>query len=563
MSKFSEAIENMKERANRAGNAARDLFIRKKNAETAENTEETEHTEHDDREYGMSMNPADEGAETRANIGNRTEDGAASIQPAIPPANQGAKSKSRTSSNFIHQIPTKNSAAKAAKQAKPTRHADDEQDFFSAVEPLASIPNSAHPTNQQSQNHYQNLGQNPGQNQNRIYLDHASLTPMDPRVKKVMMEAIDEYPANPSSLYKEGVKAKKALYDARVSIGQFFSVQPDEVVFTSGGTESNHLAFHGVLDECLAASDSAKPHFVISTIEHPSIVEIALDLTSRGYDVSFVPVNKDGIVDPKDVKKALRPETVLVSIMYANNEIGTLQPIKDIAREIRHYKKGLDRGAAEYPYFHTDACQAVLFEDMRISTLGVDLVSVDGGKIYGPRGIGALIRRRHVALAPVMVGGSQENGLRAGTENLPAIIGLKHALDIAHSERDEMTTKMGRFRESMHDLLFARLGTFIPNMSLNGHPSDRLPNNLNICFPNMDAEFLVLRLDALGIALSSVTSCRANDEDSSSYVIEALGKNDPCAGSSLRITFGRFTTTEDVATAIEGIVQAVKEQMEA
>jgi cysteine desulfurase len=410
----------------------------------------------------------------------------------------------------------------------------------------------------------------------RIYLDYASLTPIDPRVKKVMIEAMDEYPANPSSLYKEGVKAKKALHDARVSIAQFFSVQPDEIIFTSGGTESNNLAFQGVITEYErdASEGSAQPHVIISTIEHPSIVEISLDLTSRGYDVSFIPVNADGIVDPKDIKKALRPETVLVSIMYANNEIGTIQPIKDIAREVRHYKKSLSRGNGDYPYIHTDACQAVLYEDMRIPTLGVDMMTIDGGKIYGPRGMGVLVKRRHVELAPVFQGGSQEFGLRAGTENLPAIIGLKHALDIAHSEREEMINKMKRFQETMLDLLFARLTDFVPNMSLNGHRSDRLPNNVNICFPNMDAEFLVLRLDALGIALSSVTSCRANDEDSSSYVIEALGKGkssigqdeighdiDSCAQSSLRITFGRFTTAEEIAVAIEKIVQAVKEQV--
>lgn len=405
----------------------------------------------------------------------------------------------------------------------------------------------------------------------RVNLDYASITPIDPRVKKVMIEAIDEYPANPSSLYKEGVKAKKALHDARTSVAQFFSVQPDEIIFTSGGTESNNLAFHGVIAECErkireAGNDmrdsKSKPHIIISTIEHPSVVEIALDLTNRGYEASFIPVSADGLVDPHDVKKALRPETVLVSIMHANNEIGTIQPIKDIAREIRHYKKGLNRGNADYPYMHTDACQSALYEELRIPSLGVDLLTIDGGKVYGPRGIGVLVRRRHVAIAPVFQGGSQEFGLRAGTENLPAIIGLKHALDIAHNERDEMVVKLGRFQETMHDLLFARLKDFVPEMSLNGDMTERLPNNVSICFPGMDAEFLVLRLDALGVALSSVTSCRANDEDSSSYVIEALGK-EKCAASSLRITFGRFTTSAEITIAIEKIVQAVKEQVEA
>lgn len=511
-----------------------------------------------------------------------------------------AKQSSAPSSNFIHKIMPRNSAKPAddasfAAEIEKTAAAISEDESEDMDVPPAHIVSNPAQVNsvaanifkKASANAEKNAASNPTVNAmhasvsanastNRIYLDYASLTPMDPRVKKVMIDAIDEYSANPSSLYKEGVKAKKALHDARTSIGQFFSVQPDEIIFTSGGTESNSLAFQGVLDEFAASSENIRPHFIISTIEHPSIVEIALDLTNRGYDVSFVPVNSEGIVDPKDIKKALRPETILVSVMFANNEIGTIQPIKDIAREVRHYKKGLNRSAGDYPYVHTDACQAVLFEEMRMPSLGVDLLSVDGGKIYGPRGMGLLVKRRHVAMAPMLLGGSQEFGLRAGTENVPAIIGLKHALDIAHSERDEIVIKMKRFQETMKDLLFARLSAFIPEMSLNGHPTNRLPNNLNICFPNMDAEFIVLRLDALGIALSSVTSCRASNEDSSSYVIEALGKKvsggakdgandgaDSCAQSSLRITFGRYTTGEEIAIAIEKIVQAVKEQLEA
>lgn len=393
----------------------------------------------------------------------------------------------------------------------------------------------------------------------RIYADYASLTPIDERVKHVMIEAMDMYTANPSSLYAEGVAAAKALADARTSIAGFFGVHKQEVVFTSGGTESNNLVFSGVLDTALNNS-IARPHFIVSTIEHPSIIEIALDLVTRGYEVSFIPVDEHGLVNPKDVKKALREETVLVSIMYANNEIGTVQPIKEISREVRHFKKSLGRGAGDYPYIHTDACQAVLYEDMRIPGLNIDFMSVDGGKIYGPRGAGVLIKKRTAELGQLMYGGRQESGLRPGTENLVSIIGLKHAFDIAHSERDDEIPRLRELQSTCIEMIFSKLADILPAIKINGTLDERLPNNINICFPGIDAEFLVLRLDVLGVAASSVTSCRANNEDSSSYVIEALGRPD-CSQSSLRITLGRYTTAVDVALIADKVVQAVTEQV--
>lgn len=411
-----------------------------------------------------------------------------------------------------------------------------------------------------------------------IYADYASLTPIDPRVKKVMFEAMDLFPANPSSLYKKGVQAKKALEDARMSVASFFSSNKNEIIFTSGGTESNNLVFRGILKayeeniknlrekarsvpqtSSVQPAHPARPHFVISTIEHPSIIEIALELTNEGFDVSFIPVNQDGLIDPKDIKKALRPETVLISIIYANNEIGTVQPLKEIAREVRHFKKGLGRDNSGYPYIHTDACQAALYEDMRILSLNIDLVTIDGGKVYGPRGIGVLVKRRHVNISPLFLGGNQENGLRPGTENLPAIIGLKHALDLAHNEKEEQSARLFELRETLLEMLISKLEEKVPGMKVNGTLEERLPNNLNICFPGIDAEFLVLRLDVLGVELSSVTSCRASNEDSSSYVIEALGRAD-CAESSLRITLGRFTTALDIGNIAEKISEAVLEQ---
>lgn len=402
----------------------------------------------------------------------------------------------------------------------------------------------------------------------RIYADYASLTPIDPRVKKVMIDAMDEYTANPSSLYFEGVKAKQALERARTSVASFFGVQPAEVVFTSGGTESNNLAFKGVIEFCeqqigyqqiSSLPISARPHIIISTVEHPSIVEMALNFMQKGYNVSFIPVNKNGIVDPKDIRKALTSETVLVSIMYANNEIGTIQPMKDITREVRHFKKSLGRDNSDYPYVHTDACQAVLYEDMRIPGLNIDLLSIDGGKIYGPRSSGVLIKRHYVNMINIGHGGGQENGLRPGTENLYSILGINHALDIAHNEKEDESSRLQALSETLRESIISRLIEKCPHISVNGDIDARIPNNINICFPGLDAEFMVIRLGALGILLSSVTSCRASNDDSSSYVIQALGKSE-CAQSSLRISLGRFTSALDVVHIIERVVQVVEEQ---
>jgi cysteine desulfurase len=402
----------------------------------------------------------------------------------------------------------------------------------------------------------------------RIYADYASLTPIDPRVKKVMIDAMDQYPANPSSLYAEGVQAKQALDRARTSVASFFGVQSREVIFTSGGTESNNLACKGVIEYCEqqigyaqlgSLPISSRPHIIISTIEHPSIVEIALDYMQKGYHVSFVPVNEKGLINPKDIRKALTPETVLVSVMYANNEIGTVQPLKEITREIRHYKKSLGREMTDYPYMHTDASQAVLYEDMRVTGLHIDLLTVDGGKIYGPRGAGVLIKRQHVRMSHIMHGGGQELGFRPGTENMYAILGMNHALDIAHNEKEDESARLRTLSETLRESIVSRLLDVCPQISVNGDIDARLPNNVNICFPGLDAEFLVIRLDSLGVQLSSVTSCRASSEDSSSYVIEALGKSN-CAQSSLRISLGRHTSALDVAHIVERVVQVVREQ---
>lgn len=372
----------------------------------------------------------------------------------------------------------------------------------------------------------------------RVYLDYASLTPVDKRVIKVMNDTMHKYPANPSSLYAEGVAAEKALNTYRQNVATFLEAHADEIFFTSGGTEANNLAIRGVVDGAVKKGIS-KPHIVSIAIEHPSVREL---LDTGICDVTYVPVDSEGIIDLKELKASLRPETVLVSVMYANNEIGVIQPISDIARTIRAFKKNRPQ-ESEYPIFHTDACQAAAYCSMRVPALGIDILTIDGGKVYGPRGIGAIYMRRAVQenIVPLLYGGGQERGFRPGTENLPAIAGLSTALQICAKEREVEFNRL----TNMRDRLIEEIQKVVTNATINGTMNTRLPNNINMCFPEQDAEFLVLRLDAKGVCVSSVTSCRSKSEDSSSYVIEQLGSKD-CAISSLRITLGRYTTESEL-----------------
>lgn len=383
----------------------------------------------------------------------------------------------------------------------------------------------------------------------RVYLDYASLTPVDKRVIKVVADTTKRYQSNPSSLYAEGVAAQKFLLKNREDIAKQFEVNPDEIIFTSGGTEANNLAIKGIVNGAIKNGVS-RPHIVSLAIEHPSIKELLSFLENEGTcSVTYVPVDSDGIVDMKELKAALKPETVLVSIMYANNEVGVIQPIHDIGKVIRGFKK---EQKSEYPLFHTDASQAVAYCNMRVPALGIDLMTIDGGKVYGPRGIGALYIRRTIQknVSPELHGGNQENGFRPGTENLPAIAGLAEALKICAEEKEREVERLTEMRNS----LIEEIKKIVPNVALNGSRTKRLPNNINICIPGKDAEFEVLRFDAKGICISSVTSCRLKSEDSSSYVIEEMGKKD-CAASSLRITLGRFTTKGDLKFFLETLKQ--------
>lgn len=377
----------------------------------------------------------------------------------------------------------------------------------------------------------------------RIYLDYASITPIDERVLKVMQKAAKLF-ANPSSLYKEGVEAKKALQNARKEIAKLLHALSNEIFFTSGGTEGNNMAILGAYIK--AREIFKKPHMIVSSIEHSSVLECAKHLQTRGVEVTFIEPNEEGIIDPKKIRDALRPETFLVSVHLANNEIGTIEPIAEISKSIRHFKKNFSNPQSPisnpFPLLHCDACQAFSYVEINTLTLHVDLLTLDGSKVYGPRGIGVLYKKRGIEIGNLMHGGGQEMGLRGGTENLPAILGLAEALKISDKERVKESARLRK----LQDYFLAKLQKEVPGALVNGSISERLPNNINFCIPGLDAEFAVLQFDAAGIAISSASSCLSKNEVSASYVVKAIRPEESCESSSLRISFGRSTKKQDI-----------------
>ncbi len=378
----------------------------------------------------------------------------------------------------------------------------------------------------------------------RIFLDYASSTPVAKEVAKVMGDFQIKNFANPSALYSEALFAKEKMTEARGKIASILSCQKNEIIFTSSGTESNNLALLGVFENA-KEKGIKKPHFVTTSIEHPAILEVCNEIERRGGEITIVSVSPLGIVSPKDIFGAIKENTVLVSVMYANNEIGTIQPIKEISKLIKNWR---EKNNSVFPYFHTDACQAVLYCSVDVLRLGVDMMTVDGIKMYGPRGMGFLYVRNGVELTATHFGGGQENNLRSGTENVAGIIGLAKAFEIAEKIKEKETARLLRIR----DYAIERILATFPDALLNGSQDERLPNNINICFLRLDAEFAVISLDVAGIAVSYSSACRTLSENSTSYVIEAIGKPD-CASSSLRITMGRETTKKDIDDFIKVI----------
>lgn len=389
----------------------------------------------------------------------------------------------------------------------------------------------------------------------QIYLDHAAATPMDADVFKKMKPYFSDRFENPSGLYAGAVAARHAIDESRGVIAEFLHTTPDTVIFTSGGTESCNIAVFGVGNREQAVGSRVFKHIITTQIEHKAVLEPIRELENRGCKVTYLPVDANGIVSVTDVKKALRDDTVLVFIMYANNEIGSIQPIADIGREILKWRK---EKKTAFPYFHTDACQATQFLPMSVEALHVDLLSFNGSKIYGPKGAGVLYKRRGVPLKPLMYGGGQEFGLRSGTEDVPSIVGLGKAVENITNIQYSIFNI-----QSLRDHLWNEIKKSISNTILNGPPIDseyRLPNNLNVSFLGAESEALILYLDAAGIAVSSGSACDAGSGDMS-HVLEACGYNKARVRSSLRFTLGKETMEEDIQYILDvlpGIVAKVR-----
>lgn len=387
----------------------------------------------------------------------------------------------------------------------------------------------------------------------RIYLDHAAATPLDSFVASVMQKTEKAAYGNPSALHHEGLFARTLIEGSRKIIAEGLGVSQKEIIFTSGATESNALVVRGVVEGALRAKQFTQklPHIIVSAIEHASILETCKNLViEKKAEVTYVPVQKNGVIDLKALKESFKVETVLVSIQYVNNEIGVVQPLKELAKLIRHHKKTVE--SKTYPYFHTDAVQAVNYCDMHLPRFGVDFATINSSKIYGPKGVGALYVRRGSSLVSQQYGGVQEFGLRAGTENTIGIFGFGEAFKKAQQLRD----KEGRRLTMLRDWCVGELQKHFPEVRFNGDLIMRIPNNINFTLPRHESEELVLRLDARGIAVSAKSACDSASSEIS-HVIKALYHDADIRSTdgSLRITMGRTTTREDLKKCIQVLVE--------
>ncbi len=396
-----------------------------------------------------------------------------------------------------------------------------------------------------------------------IYLDYAATSPTDPEVLEKMLPYFSSRYGNPSSLYQSGRRAKRAIELAREDTAKILGCSPEEIIFTGSGTESDNLAVVGAA-RALRARGS---HLIVSAIEHKAVLESARELEREGFTVTYFPVDRLGRVDPKKLAAAIRPDTVLVSVMYANNEIGTIEPIKEIAEAIRKKKKieaGPDVAFAPAlsggfsPLLHTDACQAAGYLSLSVKELEVDLMTLNGSKIYGPKGVGALYVRKGVKISPLILGGEQESGLRAGTESVPLIAGFAEALKKASESREAETKRLAPLR----DYLAKRLKEEIPDLIINGDPENRLPNNLHVSVPNIEGESMLLLLDNYGIEASTGSACSARDLRPS-HVLLAVGQDAGLAHGSIRFSLGKYTTREQLDYVILIFPEIVRKLKEA
>lgn len=372
----------------------------------------------------------------------------------------------------------------------------------------------------------------------KVYLDHGATTPLDEEVLEAMMPFFKEYYGNPSSVHSFGREVKKEVEGARERIAKNMGVEPEEVYFTSGGTEADNLALIGTA----RALKEKGNHIITSAIEHHAVLDTCAWLKKEGFEVTALPVDEYGMVNPGDVEEAIKDNTILVSIIYANNEVGTIQPIEEIGRITR--EKGV--------LFHTDAVQSVGNLPVNVESMNVDLLAISAHKFYGPKGIGALYVRKGTRINRLAHGGGQERGMRAGTENVPGIIGMAKAMELAVSQEEEITPRIKNLRDRLTQGLLS-----IEDVRLNGHPTKRLPGNVNVSFEYIEGEAMLLSLDYKGIGASSGSACSSGSMHAS-HVLLAMGIPDQTAHGSVRFTLGRHTTGEDIDYVLEVVPEVVE-----
>ena len=373
----------------------------------------------------------------------------------------------------------------------------------------------------------------------KIYLDYAATTPTHPEVVKAMLLYFSDNFGNPSSIHFFGQKAKTAIEEAREKVANLIGAENKEVIFTSGGTEADNFAIKGVA----YALERKGNHIITTSIEHHAVLEPCKFLEKRGFQVTYLPVDEYGLVDPDDLKKAITDKTILISVMHANNEIGTIEPIAEMARIAK------ERGVC----FHTDAVQTVGHLPINVDELGVDLLSISAHKLYGPKGVGAIYIRKGTRMLPFMHGGDQERRRRASTENVPGIVGFGKACEIAQREMSSERERLTSLRDKLIEGILQR----IDHSRLNGHPTQRLPNNVNVSLEFVEGESMLINLDLAGIAASTGSACSSGSLKPS-HVLLALGLSPELAHGSLRFTLGRETTQEDIDYVIETLPPIVE-----
>jgi cysteine desulfurase len=381
----------------------------------------------------------------------------------------------------------------------------------------------------------------------RAYFDYNATTLVDPDVLTAMLPYFSAEYGNPNSVHSFGQSARGAVERARAAVAALIGARPSEIVFTSGGTEADNLALFGIAGHSPEPAGGKARHIVTTTIEHHAVLHSCQALERRGLAVTRVPVGRNGVVDPNDVRRALRPETALITVMHANNELGTLQPVEEIGRI-----------AAEADVrFHSDAVQSAGKVALDVARMGADLMSLSAHKFYGPKGVGALFVRKGVQIEPLLYGSRGEGGRRAGTENVAGIVGLGKAAELALARLDEQSARIGVLRDRLEQGLLAR----ISGARVNGGAAERLPNTCNIMFPDVESESLVIALDLQGVACSAGAACLSGAVDPS-HVLAAIGLSPAEARGSIRLSLGRPTTDHDVVLALNTISEAVARQRE-